>query len=109
MMLYLLIVILFILLAMMGWLYHRLREQRDRLEHALARVADPTTPPPERLLTVRVLNPVEVARRESAPARWMSGPMPDTTKRLMFQKLVEELNDALSERGIESVINIEFR
>ncbi len=109
MMFYFLIAILLILLAMMGWLYHRMREQRDRLEHALARVADPTTPAPERLLTVRVLNPVEVACRESTPARWISGTMPDTTKRLMFQKLVEELNDALNERGIESDINVEFR
>jgi len=108
-MLYLLTVILLVLIALTAWLWRRAVDQRERLEHALARVADPDTPEPEMLMTVRVLNPIEVARRESAPARLIGDYMPETVRRIVVRQLTEELDDALSERGIESAISVEYR
>lgn len=108
-MLYLLSLILLVLCGLTFWLWRRAIAQRERIEHALARVADPNTPEPEMLMTVRVLNPLEVARRESASARLIGGYMPETVRRMVFRQLTEELDDALSERGIESEISVEYR
>ena len=106
---YLLSLVLVLLIALTTWLWRRAVEQRERLEHALTRIADPDTPEPEMLMTVRVLNPLEVARRESASARLIGGYMPETFRRMVFRQLTEELDDALSERGIESEISVEYR
>ncbi|XOZ34546.1 hypothetical protein ACMDCT_04755 [Halomonadaceae bacterium KBTZ08] len=100
---------LLILIALSAWALYHLREQRRRIEHALARVADPEVPPPEMLMTVRVLNPIEVARRESASARLVGDYMPETVRRIVFRQLTTELDEALSERGIESEISVEYR
>jgi|AntDeeMinimDraft_6_1070357.scaffolds.fasta_scaffold01893_2 hypothetical protein len=108
-MLYLLSVILLVLCGLTFWLWRRAIAQRERLERALARVADPTTPEPEMLMTVRVLNPLEVARRESASARLIGDYMPETVRRMVFRRLTEELDDTLSKRGIESEISVEYR
>lgn len=100
---------LLILIGLSAWALYHLREQRRRIEHALARVADPEVPPPEMLMTVRVLNPIEVARRESASARLVGDYMPETVRRIVFRQLTTELDEALSERGIESEISVEYR
>lgn len=98
-----------ILIGLSGWTLFRLREQRRRVQHALARVADPGMPPPEMLMTVRVLNPIDVARRESTGARLVGDYMPETVRRIVFRQLTTELDEALSERGIESEISVEYR
>ena len=100
---------LLILISLSGWILYRLREQRQRVQHALARVADPEVPLPEMLMTVRVLNPIDVARRESAGARLVGDYMPETVRRIVFRQLTAELDEALSERGIESEISVEYR
>ncbi|MEQ6884707.1 hypothetical protein [Salicola sp. Rm-C-2C1-2] len=100
---------LLVLIGVGGWSLYRVREQRRRIEHALARVADPDVPPPEMLMTVRVLNPIEVARRESTSARLVGDYMPETVRRIVFRQLTTELDEALSERGIESEISVEYR
>ena len=100
---------LLILIALSAWALVCLRAQRRRVQHALARVADPEMPPPEMLMTVRVLNPIDVARRESAGARLVGDYMPETVRRIVFRQLTTELDEALSERGIESEISVEYR
>ncbi len=108
-MLYLTTILLIALSGLIGWLCVHLRDQRRRLEHTLARMAMADDPEPEMLLTVRVHNPIEVAHRESVPARMISGYMPDTVRRMMYRQLLRELDEALSERGIDSEIQVEFR
>lgn len=108
-MLYLATGLLITLTGLVGWLCVHLRDQRLRLKHTLARLETSDDPEPEMLLTVRVHNPLEVAHRESIPARMLSGYMPDTVRRMMYRQLLRELDEALSERGIESEIQVEFR
>ena len=109
MMSFLITLVLLTMVGLSGWTLYCLRQQRRRVEHALMRVADPELPPPEMLMTVRVLNPIEVARRESAGARLVGDYMPETVRRIVFRQLTSELDEALSERGIESEISVEYR
>lgn len=103
------LLVLVLLIGLSGWTLFQLRQHRRRIQHALARVADPEMPPPEMLMTVRVLNPIDVARRESTGARLVGDYMPETVRRIVFRQLTSELDEALSERGIESEISVEYR
>lgn len=64
---------------------------------------------PEMVLTIKVLNPIEVAKRESRSARIVAPHMPVTVRKMVYKQVMRELGMELTERGIESEINVEFR
>lgn len=64
---------------------------------------------PQMVLTIKVLNPLKVAKRESRSARIVAPHMPVTVRKLVYKQVMRELGMELSQRGIESEINVEFR
>lgn len=64
---------------------------------------------PDMLLTLKVLNPIAVAKRESRSARVLADKLPVMVRKMVYQELVKELEIEMSERGIEVEMNIEYR
>lgn len=64
---------------------------------------------PDLLLTLKVLNPIEVAKRESRSARVMADKLPVMVRKMVYQGVMKELEEELIERGIEVEMNIEYR
>jgi len=113
--LYLLAVLLLAVSAMMVILSRYLYLQRQALQTAMEQINDLTgtgeadTSEPEMVLTVRVLNPIEVAKRESRSARIVADHMPVTVRKLVYRQVMKEVGMELAARGIDSDINVEFR
>ncbi|WP_162628806.1 hypothetical protein [Marinobacter bohaiensis] len=96
-------------------LFFRLRQQARLLEDARERIAalgqplDESLEEPYLVLTVRVLDPLGVARRESRSARIMADHMPNMISRRVYQEVMREVGAELTSRGIEAEMNVEYR
>ena len=64
---------------------------------------------PDLLLTLKVLNPIEVAKRESRSARVIADKLPVMVRKMVYQGIMKELEEELAERGIEAEIHLECR
>ena len=107
---YLLLIVSLLLLAACGFLYMRIREQQAVIDEL--READPDPLPdadPEMILTLRVKDPIGLAKRESQSARKLADRLPVRVTRMVYQEVRKELEEELLEREIDTEINVEYR
>jgi len=64
---------------------------------------------PDLILTLKVLNPITVAKRESRSARVLADKLPVMVRKMVYQEVMKELEEEMVERGIEVEMNIEYR
>lgn len=114
-MLIILALLLILLTAVLLLLLRYTLQQKQALQAALSDMkqlsedSDSLRTDPEMVLTIKVLNPIEVAKRESRSARIVAPHMPVTVRKMVYKQVMRELGMELTERGIESEINVEFR
>lgn len=64
---------------------------------------------PELVLTLRVLNPIALAKRESRTGRVLADRLPVMTRKMVYQEVMKELETELLERDIDVAMHIEYR
>lgn len=64
---------------------------------------------PDLVLTLKVLNPIAVAKRESRSARVLADKLPVMVRKMVYQGVMKELEEELVDRGIDVEMNIEYR
>lgn len=64
---------------------------------------------PDLMLTLKVLNPIAVAKRESRSARVLADKLPVMVRKMVYQEVMKELEEEMVERGVEVEMNIEYR
>ncbi|WP_417521564.1 hypothetical protein [Marinobacter sp.] len=64
---------------------------------------------PDLILTLKVLNPIAVAKRESRSARVLADKLPVMVRKMVYQEVIKELEVEMIERGIDVELNIEYR
>lgn len=109
------LLILSVLLAIFsGFLCWQALEQRKIIMRMAAQAMehDPASnldKEPDMMLTLKVLNPIAVAKRESRSARIMADKLPVMVRKMVYQGVMKELEEELVERGIEVEMHIEYR
>lgn len=105
-----LLVLSAILTVISGWLFWQVRAQRTLIQQTQQESHDPDeTQEPEMLLTLKVLDPIAVARRESKSARLLADRLPVMVKKLVYQEVMKELQKELEDREIAVVMQLEYR
>lgn len=97
-----------------GFLCWQIREQRKIIARMMAQTMEgdqisALDKEPDMVLTLKVLNPIDVAKRESRSARMMADKLPVMVRKMVYQGVMKELEEELVERGIEVDMNIEYR
>lgn len=101
------------LIILGGGLLWRWRQVAEELQTLSAQVG--ASNPQERealvqaqtmLLTVEVLNPLELARAHSRIGSSLAGVAPGLVRRRVYQTVASELRDELAERGVQANIEI---
>ena len=64
---------------------------------------------PELVITLRVLNPIALAKRESRSARVLADKLPVMVRKMVYQEVMKELEEEMSEREIDVDMQIEYR
>lgn len=64
---------------------------------------------PELVLTLRVLDPIGVAKRESRSARVLADKLPVMVRKMVYQEVMKELEAELADREIDVEMQIEYR
>ncbi|WP_100640645.1 hypothetical protein [Marinobacter salexigens] len=64
---------------------------------------------PDLILTLKVLNPIAVAKRESRSARVLADKLPVMVRKMVYQGVMKELEKEMVEREIDVELNIEYR
>jgi hypothetical protein len=64
---------------------------------------------PEMVLTLRVIDPIGVAKRESKSARVVADHLPVTVRKRVYEQVMREMGEELLARGIETEMNVEYR
>ena len=96
-------------------LFFRLRRQGELLDNALTRLEslggdiDDADSEPYMVLTVRVIDPIGVAKRESRSARIVADHLPNMVRRRVYQQVMREVGAELAERGVEAEMKVEYR
>src|SRR5690554_5118116 len=98
------------LLAASGLLLWQMLEQRKLIRNMLEDEGMPDSlQDPELVLTLKVRDPLALARRESTTGRLLADRLPAMTQKLVYQELMKELALELEEREIDVEIHIEYR
>lgn len=106
----LLLVLSLILAIVSGWLFWRVNRQQKMIDEAMAACYGPdNTRDPEMLLTLRVRDPIALAKRESKSARMLADRLPVMVNRLVYQEVMKELEMELAEREIDVEMKLEYR
>lgn len=106
----LLLVLSLILAIVSGWLFWQVHRQQKVIAEALAESYGPdNTRDPEMLLTLRVRDPIALAKRESKSARMLADRLPVMVQRLVYQEVMKELEIELAEREIDVEMKLEYR
>lgn len=111
----LLLSILFLLLSaatVVTWL--QLRQHRQQLQLAndqLNALTDPLTDnrEPEMVITLKVIDPISLAKRESRSARLLADRLPIMISKMVYQQVMRELEEELKQRQIDAEMAIEYR
>lgn len=107
---YLLLIVALGLLAACGFLYMRVRDQQAVIDELLEDDPDPLPDAdPEMILTLRVKDPITLAKRESQSARKLADRLPVMVTRMVYQEVRKELEEEMREREIDAEINVEYR
>lgn len=64
---------------------------------------------PDLVLTLRVLDPIALAKRESRSARMLADKLPVMVRKMVYQEVMKELEEELTERDIAVEMQIEYR
>ena len=64
---------------------------------------------PELVITLRVLDPIALAKRESRSARVLADKLPVMVRKMVYQEVMKELEAEMSEREIDVEMQIEYR
>ncbi|MGO1461056.1 MAG: hypothetical protein ACTHYN_06790 [Marinobacter sp.] len=89
-------------------------EQRKIIAQMMAQVVEQDTTAslekePDMLLTLKILHPIAVAKRESRSARVMADKLPVMVRKMVYQSVMKELKEELAEREIDVEMHIEYR
>lgn len=105
------LVITSLLLALFsGFLCWQVIEQRRLIARMMesdeveAEAADP-----ELVLTLRVLDPIAIAKRESRSARILADRLPVMVRKMVYQEVMKELEAEMADRDIDVDMQIEYR
>ena len=100
-----------ILLALTcAWLFWQIRNQKTQIQQIQQDMGeDDDGREPELVLTLQVLDPIAVARRESASARFFADHLPIMVKKMVYQEVMKELEKELEDREIGVTMQIEYR
>lgn len=107
-------ILFLLLLALTALLWWQVRRQRDQLQAAkdqLAALAGHAGDDrePEMVITLKVIDPIGLARRESRSARLLANHLPVMVRKMVYQEVIKELEEELRERQIEADMAIEYR
>jgi len=106
----LLLVLNVILVLFSGFLYWQILEQRKAIRQIMEQDRiDESGSDPELVLTVKVLDPIAVAKRESRSARILADRLPVMVSKMVYQEVMEELEQELREREIDVYMQLEYR
>ncbi len=99
-----------VLLLFSGLLLWQVLEQRKMITHMLETegISDHHQDP-ELVLTMRVLDPIALAKRESRTGRALADRLPVMTRKMVYQEVMKELEIELLERDIDVEMHIEYR
>lgn len=64
---------------------------------------------PEMVITLRVLDPIALAKRESRSARVLADKLPVMVRKMVYQEVLKELENEMAEREIEVEMQLEYR
>ena len=64
---------------------------------------------PELVITLRVLDPIALAKRESRSARALADKLPVMVRKMVYQEVLKELENEMAEREIEVDMQLEYR
>lgn len=110
-----LLLILSLLLAVFsGFLCWQVMEQRKLISRMMAQTIEgdeisSLEKEPDLVLTLKVLNPIAVAKRESRSARVLADKLPVMVRKMVYQGVMKELEEEMVERGIDVEMHIEYR
>ncbi len=109
-MLTLLLVLSVILVLFSGFLYWQILEQRKVIRQIMDQDRiDESGSDPELVLTLKVLDPIAVAKRESRSARILADRLPVMVSKMVYQEVMKELEQELQEREIDVYMQLEYR
>lgn len=85
-------------------------EQRRLIAHMMEtdNIVSPAHDP-DLVLTLRVLDPIAIAKRESRSARVLADKLPVMVRKMVYQEVMKELEGELAEREIDVEMHIEYR
>ena len=99
-----------ILLVFSALLLWQFLEQKKMIAQMLENEGIPeTSQDPELILTLRVLDPICLAKRESRTGRLLADRLPVMTRKMVYQEVMKELEVELEERDIDVEMHIEYR
>jgi hypothetical protein len=111
-----LLLILSLLLAafsgILCWQVFRQKALIDQMMQTNEMTTDDITSPghdPELVITLRVIDPIALAKRESRSARVLADKLPVMVRKMVYQEVMKELKAELTERDIEADMQIEYR
>lgn len=64
---------------------------------------------PEMVITLRVLDPIALAKRESRSACVLADKLPVMVRKMVYQEVLKELESEMAEREIEVDMQLEYR
>ncbi|WP_372985361.1 hypothetical protein [Marinobacter sp.] len=109
-MLTLLLLLSVILVLFSGFLYWQILEQRKVIRQIMEQDRiDESSADPELVLTLKVLDPIAVAKRESRSARMLADRLPVMVSKMVYQEVMKELEQELQEREIDVYMQLEYR
>jgi hypothetical protein len=99
-----------VLLVASALLLWQLMEQRNMVRHMLENEDTSDTPTePELVLTLKVLDPIALAKRESRTGRMLADRLPVMTRKMVYQEVMKELERELDARDIAVEMHMEYR
>lgn len=109
-MLTLLLVLSITLALISGFLFWQILEQKKVIRQILEQDSiDEAGSDPELVLTLKVLDPISLAKRESRSARLLADRLPVMVSKMVYQEVMKELEQELREREIDVYMQIEYR
>ena len=105
-----LMVLSILLVLFSGFVGWQVLEQRKVIAQMMENddIAD-SEQEPELVITLRVLNPIALAKRESRSARVLADKLPVMVRKMVYQEVMKELEEEMTEREIDVEMQIEYR
>jgi len=105
-----LMVLSILIVLLSGFVCWQVLEQRKVIARMMENddIAD-SEQEPELVITLRVLDPIALAKRESRSARVLADKLPVMVRKMVYQEVMKELEEEMTEREIEVDMQIEYR